>query len=71
MSLVFLPAVRRISQHFYTGYMARPVSNYSYIYICGRYRRSEVEGAPHYSNNFVRYGVGVGYRGHMSLDFSK
>ncbi len=25
----------------------------------GRYRRSEVEGAPHYFNNFVRCGVGV------------
>ncbi len=40
----------------------------------GRYRRSEVEGAPQYSNNFVRCGVGVkaichsvGCRGHMSL----
>ncbi len=25
----------------------------------GRYRRSKVEGAPHYSNNFVRCGVEV------------
>ncbi len=25
----------------------------------GRYRHSEVEGAPHYSNNFVRCGVEV------------
>ncbi len=41
----FLLAVRGISQHFYTGYMACPVSSYSYR-ICGRYRRSEVEGLP-------------------------
>ncbi len=45
----------------------------------GRYRRSEVEGAPHYSNNFVRCGVEVGVEvicrsvgvEVMSLDFSK